>query len=699
MIEMLKTYILAACFALVVGCGGSNSDNASDPGAEPQESYQITVTVLDANSQLPLADAQVSIAEQAQASDQQGYSSFELAVGSYSLSVSLAGYQAHQQAIEIGEQDVSLTLSLEALPTVSGPLYVFHSDNDSSYSIEHWGDNWGSGSVISDVTDPNIGKALNITSGTVWGNKAAIAWGNEPENAVAIDAYTHLKFKVKANSFTAVEVVLQGPSNPESKIAYALSTGAPLDDGWLEMEVPLPYGFSQLTWLGLIFDSSISDSLGLSDVYLLSQEMITSQPSAAAPQPPALADNEAVVIFSDSLPQDHYVSVWNANWWSAPFYSPGAIDDNDYARYEIAGLGVEGGVTGIEFGIENGSVDASSHVNMNLDVYLETGISRMEIHLVSNDGSALYTVASPQTEQWVSYQIPFAAMQDADGDGDGVLNPASLTMAGIKLWGEQGKAVFLDNLYFSGQSNVFELAVTVLNPSAQAISGALVTVGEQTATTNTSGVAYLTLAEGEHKVKADASGFGAAQQNQQLLGGDATLEIVLTAENPAPSVAADNPSVSDEDVLVLYSDSLLVDKPISYWSDNWWNAPSYSEIQLAGNNVARLQIIPDGVEGGVTGIQFGIQDGVLDASAMTGLRFDMYATRGVSQAVFQVVSATGPVIHTMLPVVTEQWVSVELVFTDMVQPGSFDAASLSQLGVQLWGTTSDSVYLDNIYFY
>ncbi|WP_329774890.1 carboxypeptidase regulatory-like domain-containing protein [Agarivorans aestuarii] len=694
MIEMLKVYFFAVCCALLLGCGGSST---TDP--EPQNAYQIAVTVVDANSQLPLADAQVSIAEQVQASDQQGYSSFELAAGSYSLSVSLAGYQAHQQSVELIEQGLSLSVDLEALPTVSGPLYVFHSDSDSSYSIEHWGDNWGSGSVISDLDDASMGRVVNITSGTAWGNKASIAWGNEPENAVAIDAYTHLRFKIKANSFTAVEVVLQGPSNPESKVAYALDTGTPLDDGWVEMEVPLPYGFRQLTWLGLIFDSAISDSLLLTDIYMLSQELVTSQPSSAAPQPPALADNEAVVIFSDSLNEDKYISVWNSNWWNAPFYSPGVIDDNNYARYEIAGLGVEGGVTGIEFGIESGSVDASSHVNMNLDLYLEAGISQMEIHLVSSDGSALYSVISPQTEQWISYQIPFAEMQDADGDGDGVLNPATLTMAGIKLWGEQGKAVFLDNLYFSGQSNTFELAVSVVNQSSQAIAGAEVSVGEQSTTTNASGVAYISLAEGEHKVKADASGYGAAQKNQQLLGADASLEIVLAAENPGPSVAANVPSVSDDEVLVLYSDSLQVDKPISYWSDNWWNAPSHNELQIAGNNVARLQIIPDGVEGGVTGIQYGIQDGVVNASGMTGLRFDMYTTSGVSQAVFQIVSATGPVIHTMLPVASEQWISVELVFADMVQPGLFDAATLSQLGVQLWGTTSDSVYLDNIYFY
>ena len=116
--------------------------------------------------------------------------------------------------------------------------------------------------------------------------------------------------------------------------------------------------------------------------------------------------------------------------------------------------------------------------------------------------------------------------------------------------------------------------------------------------------------------------------------------------------------------------------------------------------IAKLQIIPDGVSGGVTGIQYGIQGGVVDASTATGLRFDMYATSGITQAVFQIVSDSGPGISTMTPVVTDQWITVELPFTALVdETGNFDPATLSQLGVQLFGTTSDAVYIDNIYFY
>ncbi|MFT7431642.1 MAG: hypothetical protein ACI971_002108, partial [Colwellia sp.] len=127
---------------------------------------------------------------------------------------------------------------------------------------------------------------------------------------------------------------------------------------------------------------------------------------------------------------------------------------------------------------------------------------------------------------------------------------------------------------------------------------------------------------------------------------------------------------------------------------------TFSEITIAGDNIAKLQIIPDGTSGGVTGVQYGIQDGVVDVSTKTGLRFDMYASSGITRAVFQIVSKTGPGISTITTVVSDQWVTVELPFADLVDStGNFDPAVLTQLGIQLWGSTSDAFYIDNIYFY
>jgi len=48
----------------------------------------------------------------------------------------------------------------------------------------------------------------------------------------------------------------------------------------------------------------------------------------------------------------------------------------------------------------------------------------------------------------------------------------------------------------------------------------------------------------------------------------------------------------------------------------------------------------------------------------------------------------------------EQWVTVELPFTALVDStGNFNPALLTQLGIGLWGSTSDALYIDNIYFY
>jgi hypothetical protein len=141
-----------------------------------------------------------------------------------------------------------------------------------------------------------------------------------------------------------------------------------------------------------------------------------------------------------------------------------------------------------------------------------------------------------------------------------------------------------------------------------------------------------------------------------------------------------------------------VDKPISFWNDDFFKAPRYSQISIAGDNIGKFQIIPGGENGGITGIQFGIQGGPVDVSTSTGLRFDMYLTSGITQTQFQVIPSYGNSgVSNNFTLGTGQWVTVELPFSEL--NGDFDTSSLIMFSVQLWGTTSDSVYIDNIYFY
>ena len=576
-------------------------------------------------------------------------------------------------------------------------FYLFHSDYDDSAYVQYWGDVWTSGTVYSEYTgESTYSKVLEIPSGTNWGNIGAIAWGNEAANAIDISSYTHVKFKVKTDTFSTVSVVVISPNAPDYEVGYLINEGSVLEEGWIEIEASLP-DFSDMTWFGLKFDGDAQGSALLADVHFVTQEVIVSGPAEAASIPP-VSDQEAFVLYSDSLNQDKYISVWNSNWWNAPIYSEGDIEGNSYAKYEITATGTNGGAVGLEFGIENGVVDASEYTTMNFDMYVEEGITQIQLKLVSDGGDSLYKTIDPPTGEWVSHEAVFADLVLLSG----TLDPSTLKLAGFIVFGEAGRSFYVDNIYFSGESIFSDIAITVTDNNNVPISDAIVSVGSSSVTSDSNGLAVLNLQQGEHLVNISVDGLALTQTTLSNVGGDASQTIIMEALYSAPSVAAPAPDIANEDAFVLYSDSLAVDKYISYWEDNWWNAPLFSSVQITGNNSAKFQVTPAGQAGGVTGIQYGIVGGSIDVSDKMGLRFDMYATTGISQAVIQLVpsDAIHKGIYTMLPVVTGEWVTVDIPFSELVKPsGEFNAAQLTQMGLQLWGTTKDSVYLDNIYFY
>ena len=614
-------------------------------------------------------------------------------VGTYTIT-----YQASDTA---GNESSTITRTIiikddviHASPTEG---YIFHSTNDDSFSMEYWGDTWDTDTVYTDQpTDTTYAKALEISKSAKWGT--LVAWGNEAENTIDISSYTHAKFKVNTDTFTQVEVFVQSNTLPGSQVTYNISSGVDLGNGWFEVQIALP-GFTDMTWFALNFIGDTGTIL-LADVYFTTLETEPVEgPALAAPIPPAYADDEVIVLYSDSLSQDSFIGLWNANWWNAPIYAEGNVNGDNFAKYQITAGGIAGGVVGLEFGFEIQPLDASSKTTWHFDLFVEPGISKIIVQLVSADGGASYTINNPTAGTWSTYGLLFNDLLDNDGSAIGVLNGGSLQSIGLQLYGEAGQAVYLDNIYFSGQSVFYDLAVSVTDDNNIALANALVSVGNVTATTNASGIATLNLPEGEHKINVDADGFGVTQGTQLIAGGEASLSLGVIPLNSGPSVSAPFPTDSN-DVFVLYSDVLTVDKAISYWSDNWWNAPTFSELTIADETIAKLQIIPEGIAGGVTGIQYGIEGGIVDVSTKTGLRFDLYATSGISKAVFQIVSSTGPGIYSMDSVVTGQWTTVELPFTSLVDSsGNFNPALLTQFGIQLWGSTSDALYIDNIYFY
>ncbi|WP_048689008.1 immunoglobulin-like domain-containing protein [Catenovulum maritimum] len=578
--------------------------------------------------------------------------------------------------------------------------YIFHSQNDSPFSFKYWGDTWGTETAYTDQpTNTDYAKSLEINKSSAWGT--VVAWGNDVEQAFDISAYTHAKFKLKTDSFTSVQVFVQSASQPESAIEYNISSGDVLTNSWVEMTVPLPK-FTDFTWLALNFKGDSGTKVLMSDLYFTTSDAVSeNELTTSAPTPPSYSDADAIVLFSDALTQDSFIGVWRADWWNAPVYEQISIGDDNLAKYTITAGGTEGGIAGLEYGFEAGPLDASSKTHWNFDLYIESGISKVELQLVSSNGAAKYTLDTPTAEQWVSYSIPYADLVDVDGDGPSVLTPSSLTAIGIQLWGAANQSVYIDNIYFQGEASNYELSVTVTDSSNNPIAGANVSAGPDSATTDANGIALLNLAEGDHQVQVDSSGYGIIKQSQSIAGNDASVTISVNPLNPGPSVISPTPTHSNSEAIVLYSDALTVDKGISYWSDNWWNAPTFSEEDISGDKIAKFQIIPEGTSGGITGIQFGVENSLsLDASTATHLHFDMFATTGISQVLIQILAENGPGLYTLPAFNTGEWVSVDIPFSALTDStGNFDPAKLTQLGLQLFGTTSDAVYLDNIYFY
>lgn len=595
------------------------------------------------------------------------------------------------------QSTLTRTVNVENPAVTDINAFIFHSQNNDSFSFEFWGDTWSTDTQYTDQpADTTYDKALEITKSSGWGT--VIAWGNQPQNTVDISTYTHARFKVKTDTFTGIDVVVQSATEQQSQIVYNFSSGTDLGNGWIEMEVLLP-GFSDMTWFSLNFLGDAGTTVLLADVYFttLEPEPVTGPPEGA-PIPPDFANNEVVALYSDSLTQDSFVGVWNANYFNAPVYSTGDVNGNNFAKYTITAGGTNGGVTGLEFGFENGELDASQHTTWNMDMYIEPGITKVEVQLVSRDGGAKRTFINPTTGTWLNLELLYSELVDNDGVGFDALNSSILQLIVIQLWGPEGTSVYVDNIYFSGVSTSYDMTVNVANDNNTPLQNAAVKVGNSAVNTDASGNAVFTLPEGNYKVFVEADGFGVVQDNQLIAGGDASLSMSVVPLNAGPSVAAPIPTATNEEAFVLFSDTLTVDKPISFWNDDFFKAPTYSQINIAGDNIGKFQIIPGGENGGITGIQYGIQNGPVDVSSSTGLRFDIYVTSGITQTQFQVIPSYGNAgVSNNFTLATGQWVTVELPFSEF--NGTFDTSSLIMFSVQLWGTTSDAVYIDNIYFY
>ena len=182
---------------------------------------------------------------------------------------------------------------------------------------------------------------------------------------------------------------------------------------------------------------------------------------------------------------------------------------------------------------------------------------------------------------------------------------------------------------------------------------------------------------------------------------DLSDTVTLSPLEAAPTTAATDPTISNDNAYALYSDVLTVDRSPSNFAEDWWNAPDFSEVEINGNTTVQYQIIPGGESGGVVGISYGNPEAedasYVDGSDFSGLHMDTYVTAGITLIKVQVVSSSGSYIYQLDAPTTGEWTTLDIDLSAVDE--NFTASELQQIGVQLWGTSSDSIYIDNIYFY
>jgi protocatechuate 3,4-dioxygenase beta subunit len=107
-VSMIKKGIMfVSVFALCIGAAFAASDLSYISSTDMEARTTITGTVVDANTEAPIPNAQIAVreADASTTSDEAGTFTFvDLEPGTYTLSVSADGYEAAEVRVEVSEE-------------------------------------------------------------------------------------------------------------------------------------------------------------------------------------------------------------------------------------------------------------------------------------------------------------------------------------------------------------------------------------------------------------------------------------------------------------------------------------------------------------------------------------------------------------------------------------------------------------------
>ena len=410
-------------------------------------------------------------------------------------------------------------------------------------------------------------------------------------------------------------------------------------------------------------------------------------PLTAAPVPTWPAD-QVKSLYSNSYPfAPAGLNSYNEGWWNAPAMTEGNVDGNTYLYYTLANDGM--------IGWQYAETSVASMENLHIDIWASAS-GTISIRPITIGGPETRKSLTLVAQQWNSFDIPLSEF--------GAHDYTKLFQFAIEYWnagGLTGEFIGVDNVYFYRTTPIVDDVVpTNLTVSVNKESFYSIALDVQ-AEDNMPAV-FFSIKNGETEVATGAAASGATTTitvNNLTPNTNYTFTVIakdeagnesapesVTAKTLAVPAPAPAPTYPADLVKSLYSNAYTPAATLGNTNENWWQAPTNSEVNLGEGDMALLyENIP-------ATSSFGWAFSTFDAIGYQTLHMSIYPLNNGTIEIYPVIQPEGEFHRTSQTLVANQWNDVVIDFSDKTFTTftQFGFTNFSALG---------AFFIDNVYFY
>ncbi len=400
---------------------------------------------------------------------------------------------------------------------------------------------------------------------------------------------------------------------------------------------------------------------------------VEAQPTAP-PSSPTNDDQDVVSVYSDAFATNIATNI-NPGWGQSTSFNELNFDGNKVLEY--GNLNYQG--------LEYTSTNVSGMEYVHLDYYTDNS-TQIDFYLIAG-GENAYSIGGElgiTTGQWVSVDIELSSAFAA----------RDLTAAyQFKTVGNG--TVYLDNLYFwkAPTAAGSDATLSDLKIDDSSITGFVPTGYDYTVgLVNGSAVPQITSAP-----TTDASASAVITQATSVPG---AATVVVTSANTSvtqtytinfnyttPNTAAPTPPARDaNEVIAVFSDA-YTEISGSDFNPGWGQTTGSSTVNIESNPTLKY------INFNYQGTQLG---SVQDLSGMAYMHIDMWTGNATAVGISPISQTTGEK-RVDLDITKYEWVGYDIPLSDFTSQG-LGITDIHQLKFDQ-GTSKESIYLDNIYFY